>query len=351
MTQCVAEMEAAILSSLPHNTTAAADDTATSGSDFFAQRVAEGDKPKAGVEALDDMVEALEQQAAALDDDSQQEREAKRIRVAKAFATRVPSANEQVRTLVSEVVRRSQHYLTSPEPRVAALVLDVIGHGTLALNSSPDTLHPLLHDLWQALLPRLHAQQSPAITRIAALKLLARLVAASPQSTGSFLARRFADGVWPQLRTTLEAGCGWAHVRSLVVVQGASSMHRSDGDGDGDASPRRHGVVLGTLSLEHQAVVHTMRTLRTVAPHVQLRAGVIAEACDAVLPYLSTLAPVLLQTEALATVQQLFGVNPGVVWHFLFQLVGPGAKTAASERSNLMNLWRQLCDTTRTEGS
>ncbi|KAF7906958.1 hypothetical protein BELL_0298g00010 [Botrytis elliptica] len=95
-------------------------------------------------------------------------------------------------TMVQNIIRLCQHYLTNPSPTLRTRLLGLIRTSSAALQSDQENFLPLVNDIWPVVIDRLYDKESHVA--IAA----ADSIAAICRSAGNFLNTRIA-AQWPRL--------------------------------------------------------------------------------------------------------------------------------------------------------
>ncbi|KAM3081908.1 hypothetical protein ACMFMG_004374 [Clarireedia jacksonii] len=206
-------------------------------------------------------------------------------------------------TMVQNIARLSQHYLTNPSPALRTRLLTLISTSSLALHSNQEAFLPLVNDIWPVLIERLYDKES--FVGIAAADALTTLC----KCAGNFLTTRIA--------------VQWSRLMSLARRARSNMLAEKTGSGG-----------RGIYSQAAQMWESVVRLLSAIVECV----GVNDEAFDDVLDILSDIIKDRADVrDALST------ANADAVWLLLLQAGGlPQLKTPVLEGYQFLPLDRTI---------
>ncbi|PSR90375.1 armadillo-type protein [Coniella lustricola] len=97
-------------------------------------------------------------------------------------------------TLLAKITTLTQHYLTSPTPRLRKQLLDLLSKAAPALAQDENAFLPLVNDLWPVMITRLYDAEPYVV--IAACETLSALC----EGAGDFLSTRLKTEWWDSMR-------------------------------------------------------------------------------------------------------------------------------------------------------
>lgn len=124
--------------------------------------------------------------------------------------------NSPTYQLIQRIANLTQHYLTSPSPKLRRSLLELLTTASKALSADEDAFLPLVNDIWPVVISRLHDEE--AYIAIEACQTLAGLC----EAAGDFLRTRFQS----EWKNDL---CGWCRrVRARAIASGSVAKPRPD---------------------------------------------------------------------------------------------------------------------------
>ncbi|CAL8324810.1 unnamed protein product [Merluccius merluccius] len=191
--------------------------------------------------------------------------------------------------ITKEVMKRCTHLLSDPSLSIRLKVLDIVALCVCVLREEEDTLLPMVHGCWPALLRRLTDDDPLAVLR--GFQVLCSL----GEACGDFLRSRVSKEVLPRLSSSL--------ARQAPV------------------SARAGPVYTHTLAYKLQLAV--LQGLGTLCLRLRLGEADLDAVCDACLPYLNCRQPISLQEACLSVFHHLIQADPDAFWLTLSQLHCP----------------------------
>ncbi|XP_076451968.1 TELO2-interacting protein 1 homolog [Babylonia areolata] len=209
---------------------------------------------------------------------------------------------------VKEVLLRAKHIVSSSDPRLTLLALDIIGQGCVDLADFENELLPIVHQVWASFKKRFHDTEKVVV--IKAVKTLQRLC----ECCGDFIRQRVEKDVLPSLRQFLH-----------------SQARTSAG---------RRGSYQYTVNYKLQL------TLLTTLGPMALQMGLDGLALEAVLQccllYLSERQPATLQQACVESVKQMVACNGDVVWLALCNLYTPTLPSPPSSHCKPVTVFKNV---------
>ncbi|KAK7093641.1 hypothetical protein V1264_007349 [Littorina saxatilis] len=241
--------------------------------------------------------EAYEEEAAAEDPHTVEEEAAKMAEEGeleeKAEEKKEPPLHVKA---VKEVLSRTKHLVSSSDPRLTLLALDIIQQGCLDLADHQNELLPMVHQLWQSFKQRF--QDTEKLVVIKAVKTLHRLCSCC----GDFIRQRVEKDVLPSLKSCLEK-------QAQISRQCGSSYHY-------------------TVNFKLQLTL--LSTLGEMALQMGLDGAGLEQVLYCCLPYLSQHQPAKLQQACVESVKQLMMCDADIVWLALSGLYMPAVPAPPS---------------------
>lgn len=181
------------------------------------------------------------------------------------------------RALTVEILDRSGYFVATPDPMACCQVLSLMEEGFLLLKRSQKQLLPLIHRLWSALLPRLHAESRAIVTAAA------QVVATLSTIAGDFIASRFVEDIWPVFRSRLASinvdVTAPKLTRSMLLL---SPQQDADVESDQAAAVSPNiadtgSTVLGRKTQEIRLLLAILSCLTTVSTHTDAVSQIVPE--------------------------------------------------------------------------
>lgn len=189
--------------------------------------------------------------------------------------------------LVKEILEKCQHLLTSSDPRVRLLVLNVVGQSCLILKPFQDDLLPLVHKVWKPFVRRFSdAEQVVAMKAFDTLRLIGF-------AAEDFLRRRVVDDVLPSVVKTLQK------LGTVSLKAGPGYQH--------------------TMPCKLQLCV--LKNLGDLCQNIDIKGRHVTALLHTCLPYLSARQPPCLQEASVETFKYFIAASPDNVWLLLNNVV------------------------------
>ncbi|XP_072037283.1 TELO2-interacting protein 1 homolog [Amphiura filiformis] len=192
---------------------------------------------------------------------------------------------------VQQVLERCLHFVSSKDPRLRLLVLDVIQNGVIALAYRKEELLPIIHKLWPGFVQRF--SDSELLVTCKACETLFVM----GETCCDFIRRRVAKDVWPKTIKFLTTQA------KISIKTGPSYKHT--------AAHKLQKTILGGIG--------------RLCKQVDIGESELCDMLTACLPYLSARQPEVLQKAAVESVCAFMSVEPDSVWLALNDLYCPSS--------------------------
>nr|KAG5707350.1 hypothetical protein BaRGS_005317 [Batillaria attramentaria] len=209
---------------------------------------------------------------------------------------------------VKEVLLRAKHILSSADPRLTLLALDIISQGCRDLADHENELLPLVHQLWPAFKQRFFdGEKLIVIKAVYTLHSVCHIC-------GEFIRKRVERDVLPSLQSFLE-----------------KQAHVSLG-----AGPSYHYTVSYKLQLA------LLTTFGDMAYLMGLDGAGLEQVIHSCLPYLNKRQPNKLQEACRQSMRQFAACDADLVWLCLSSLYVPAPLTPPSEHFNAIDVFTSV---------
>lgn len=191
--------------------------------------------------------------------------------------------------VVEQILLRSSHLLTNPDPRMRLLVIDIIDKSIDCLRTEEDVFLPLVHKMWNPLTSRCRDSELQVVAK--AFSVICRL----GEHCGSFIRSRFTKDVMPYITVFLRDNSDAYHNSSSVHCH--STLFKLQ------------VVILDHLGSLLRETTVSYKDIDTI--------------CCASYRYLSSAQPEELQNAALSLYKTLISINSDAIWLFLSDIWSP----------------------------
>ncbi|XP_070560811.1 TELO2-interacting protein 1 homolog isoform X2 [Ptychodera flava] len=185
--------------------------------------------------------------------------------------------------VVMQVLERCMHFVSSKNPRLRLLVLEIIKNSVIVLQTREDELLPMVHKLWPSMVHRFMDEEQ--LVTIKAFETLCVMGVVC----GDFIRRRVVKDVWPNVIKFLD--------KQAVVSSRSGPAYKH------------------TISYKQQLAV--LNGIGQLSVKLDIGENECLDIASVCLPYLSARQPDTLQQAAVSTFQNLKAIEPDLIWLLL----------------------------------
>ncbi|XP_077998436.1 TELO2-interacting protein 1 homolog isoform X2 [Glandiceps talaboti] len=191
--------------------------------------------------------------------------------------------------VIKQILERCLHFLSSKNPRLRLLVLDVVKHSVLVLQQMEDELLPLVHKIWPPMIQRfVDEEQFVTIKAFQTLLTMGKV-------SGDFIKRRVVKDVLPKLVNFLEKQA------TISIKSGPAYKH--------------------TIGYKQQLSI--LSGIGQLCIQLDIGCNECTTIANACLPYLSVKQPISLQQAAIDVFECLITTEPDMIWLLLSDTYTP----------------------------
>jgi hypothetical protein len=208
-----------------------------------------------------------------------------------------PLTYQQKRVL--DILRKTHHFLTSPQPHLRSQILLLMTAAIPVLANNTKELFPIVHTIWPAIIRRIDDNEHYIVMN--AVSLLQTIA----EYCSDFLTQRVVKDVWPRFQRILDQAVKQQRTNKQIYI---SSSHNNS---------------YSVYSKEHKMICSILETLKSIAIHVPLKHQTLSEIVHTTRWYLAEADwHPQIQDAAVVLFKSLYHSYPDITWLCCLGLVG-----------------------------